>query len=204
MKSIKVGLDGLSALDKVAKALYIEGKMGPNPAFPTPQPPIADITAARQTLELRIAEALNGGKDATFKKHQAEDVLDELIVQEAGYVLSIAGGDEALILSAGFEVRKQASPVGALKAPANLRADLTDQQGQIKAVWDRVNGSHEYEVQRCDADPSTGEWKLLGLTTRSRYLDEGLESGSVHWYRVRAHGTAGDSPFSDPAKAMAR
>lgn len=204
MKSIKVGLDGLSALDKVAKALYIEGKMGANPAFPTPQPPIADITTARQLLEQRIAEALNGGKDATFKKHQAEEALDELLVQEAGYVVSIAGGDEALILSAGFEVRKPASPIGELKAPTNLRADLTDQQGEIKVMWDRVTGSHENEVQRCDTDPSTGEWKLLGMTTRSTYYDNGLESGSVHWYRVRARGTAGDSPFSDPARAMAR
>lgn len=65
MKSIKVGLDGLSALDKVAKALYIEGKMGANPAFPMPQPPIADITTARTDLEKAIADALNGGKDAT-------------------------------------------------------------------------------------------------------------------------------------------
>lgn len=204
MKSIKIGLDGLSALDKVAKALYIEGKLTGNADFPTPQPPVADITAARTALENAIADALNGGKDATFKKNQAEEALDELIVQEAGYVLSIAGGDEALILSAGFEVRKPASPIGALKAPTNLRADLTDMQGQIKVMWDRVVGSHENEVQRCDTDPSTGEWKLLGMTTRSTYYDNGLESGSVHWYRVRARGTVGDSPFSDPTRAMAR
>ena len=204
MKTIKIGLAGLSALDKVAKALYIEGKLTGNASFPAPQPPVADITAARTALEQAIADALNGGKDATFRKNEAELALDELIVQEAGHVVSIAGGDEAMILSAGFEVRRPASPIGDLGAPANLRADLTEMPGEIKADWDPVYGAHEYEVQRCDTDPGTGDWQLLGMTTRSRYLDEGLASGSVHWYRVRARGTAGDSPFSDPARAMAR
>jgi len=205
MKSIKVGMSGLSALDKVAKALYIEGKLAGNPNFTTPQPPVAEITAAREALELAIAAALNGGKDATFAKNTAELALDELIVQEAGYVVSIAGGDEAKILSAGFEVRRNASPIGPLPKVANLEADLTDLVGEILADWDVTVGAHEYEVQRNSGDPLVeGDWHVVGFTTKSKYLDTGLVSGSSHWYRVRARGTAGDGPFSDPARGMAR
>lgn len=205
MKAIKVGLDGLSALDKVAKTLFIEGKLAGNLAFPTPQPTIAALKTAREKLESAIAAALNGGKDATFAKNTAEDELDELIVQEAGYVVSIAGGDEALILSAGFEVRKPGTPIGPLPKPPNMRADLTDQVGEILADWDPVHGVHEYEVQRNSGDPAVeGDWRVVGFTTKSKFLDTGLASGSVHWYRVRARGTAGESPMSDPARAMAR
>lgn len=205
MKTIKVGLDGLSALEKVAKALYIEGKLTGNASFPTPQPTVAALTAARTKLENAIAAALNGGKDATFAKNTAEDELDELIVQEAGYVVSVAGGDEALILSAGYEVRKPGSPIGPLPQVANLRADLTDQPGEILLDWDPQYGAHEFEAQRNDGDPADElGWKVVAFTTKSKHLDKGLASGSTHWYRVRARGTAGDSPFSDPARAMAR
>lgn len=205
MKTIKVGLDGLSALEKVAKALYIEGKLTANPDFTTPTPPVAAITTARLKLEAAIAATLNGGKDATFAKNEAEAELDELIVQEAGYVVSVAGGNEALILSAGFEVRKPGTPIGPLPQVANLRADLTDQLGEILADWDPLHGAHEFEVQRNSGDPADElGWKVVAFTTKSKYLDKGLASGSMHWYRVRARGTAGDSPFSDPARAMAR
>ena len=205
MKSIKVGLDGLTALDKVAKALFIEGKLTGNPNFTTPQPPVADITTARETLEMAIAAALNGGRDATFAKNTAEAELDELLVQEAGYVVSIAGGDEAMILSAGFDVRKPARPIGPLPKVANLHADLTDQIAEILADWDVTRGAHEYEVQRNSGDPAVeAGWQMIAFTTRSKFLDTRLASGSTHWYRVRARGTAGDGPFSDPAQAMAR
>ncbi len=205
MKTIKVGLSGLSALDKVAKALFIETKLTGNAAFPGAAAFILLLTAARLKLEAAIAAALNGGKDATFAKNEAEAELDEVIVQTAGYVTSVAGGNEALILSAGFSVIHPGGPIGPLPKVANLRADLTDQLGEILADWDPMHGAHEFEVQRNSGDPAVeAGWSVVAFTTKSKYLDKGLASGSTHWYRVRARGTAGDSPFSDPAKAMAR
>ena len=131
--------------------------------------------------------------------------MDEAIVQTAGYVVSVAGGDETLILSAGFEVKKPGGHIGPLPKVANLHADLTDKPGEILADWDTMHGAHEFEVQRNDGDPAVeADWNVVGFTTKSKFLDQGLTSGSVHWYRVRARGTAGDSPFSDPARAMAR
>lgn len=205
MKTIKIGLDGLSALDKVAKALFIETKLNGNASFPGAAAFVLLLTTARQKLEAAIAAALNGGKDATFAKNQAEDDLDEVVVQTAGYVMSVAGGDEALILSAGYEVKKPGGAIGPLPKVANLRADLTDKLGQILADWDPMHGAHEFEVHRNDGDPTVeADWKVVAFTTKSKYPDTGLVSGSTHWYRVRARGTAGDSPFSDPARAMAR
>ena len=205
MKTLVVGLDGLSALEKVAKALYIETKLTGNADMPMPSPTIAVITAARLTLENSIAAALDGGKAATFAKNQAEEAMDIIITQVAGYVQSQAGADEAKILGAGFDVRGKGEPIGPLPAPPNLRADLTDQVGQIKLDWDVVYGAREYDVERNDTDPMVEtNWKNLDTVTPSKYLDEGLASGSTHWYRVRARGTAGPSPWSDPARAMAR
>lgn len=198
-------MDGLSALEKVAKALFIETKLTGNAAFPGAAPFLVLLTAARLQLEAAIAATIDGGKAATFAKNEAEAELDEIITQIAGYVVSVAGHDEALILSAGFEVRKPPTPIGNLPAPANLRADLTDMVGEILADWDPVRGSHEFEVERNSSDPADpAGWRVIGFTTQSKFLDKGLVSGSVHWYRVKARGTAGDGPFSDPARGMAR
>ena len=203
--TIIVGMDGLTPLQKVARALYIETKLTGNAPFAGISPTVAQLTAARVKLETAIAVALDGGKTATFLKRQAEEELDLLVTQIAGAVQAIAGNDEALILSAGFEVRHRGKPIGPVPAPANLRADLTDVVGQIKVDWDVVYGAHEYELQRNDRDPmDPSAWEPLDTVTPSKYLDEGLASGSTHWYRVRARGTAGASEWSDPAKAMAR
>ena len=205
MATIKIGLVGLSALEKVAKALFIDTKLAGNITFPGAAALLVLLTAARVKLEATIAAALDGGKAATFAKNEAEAEVDELITQIAGYVVSVAGHDEALILSAGFDVRKPSSSIGDLFAPGNLRADLTSKTGEIRSDWDVVYGAHEYEVQRNDGDPVVeADWRPLGMTTQSKYLDKGLTSGSTHWYRVRARGTAGDSPWSDPTQAMAR
>ncbi|MBP6390569.1 MAG: hypothetical protein KA175_01285 [Flavobacteriales bacterium] len=205
MTSIKIGLDGLTALDKVAKAVFIGGKMTGNATFPTPVPTLAALDTARENLELAIAAALDGGKSVTFAKNEAEADLDEVITQLAGYVVSIAGADEVKIRSAGFDVRRRGSPIGELLAPGNLRADLTEFQGQIATDWDPVYGARLYEVYRNDSDPAVeAEWKLVAMTTKSKHLEQGLASGSTHWFRIKALGTAGESPLSDPAQAMAR
>lgn len=204
MKTIRVGLDGLSAIDKVAKALFIHGKMTGNASFPTPVPTLVVLDAARVALESAVAETLNGGKAATFAKNQAEDELDELITQLAGYVISVAGSDEAMILSSGFELRKRGSPIGDLPAPEKLRARFTDQHGQIKLDWSRVQGASLYQVYQNDTDPTKEElWKLLTMTTRSRHMVDGLTTGQYYWFRVNAVGTAGESPMSDPATSLA-
>ncbi len=205
MKMIKVGLDGLSALEKVAKALFIETKLTGNPHFPAAAPFIAMLTTARLALESAIAAALHGGTDNTFAKNEAEAALDEAIVQTAGHVQSVAGGNEAMILSAGFDVRKPSAPMGPLPKVGNLRADLTDKIGEILADWDSERGAREYELQRNSGDPvDDAAWKTIAFTTRSKHTDSGLPTGTKHWYRVRLMGTGGIGPWSDPAQAMCR
>jgi hypothetical protein len=205
MKAIKVGLDGLSPLDKVAKSMFIETKMAGNLAFPTPVPALTVLTAAREALEESIANTLNGGKAATFARNEAEEALDEVITQLAGYVVSTVGSNEALIRSSGFDVRQRGLPIGSLPAPANLRADLTEFQGQIKLAWDRERGAVLNEVYQSDGDPNDETtWKMVAMTTRSRFIVEHLTSGKTYWFRVRAQGTAGESPISGPARSMAR
>ena len=204
MKTIKVGLDGLTPIEKVAKSLYIETKMTGNPDFTTPVPSLAAVKNARLTLEQAVADTLNGGKAATFAKDQAEDVLDELLTQLAGYVVSVAGGDEAKIRGSGYDLRKRGEPIGDLPAPPNLKATFSEVPGRIDLAWGGVHGAHLYQVFMNTTDPDDeAAWKLITMTTRSRHVVLGLTTGKFYWFRVNAVGTAGESPMSDPAKSLA-
>lgn len=204
MKTIKLGLDGLTAIEKVAKSLFIETKMAAAVAtFPTPNPTLLVVKAAREDLEAAVAETLNGGKAATFAKNQAEEVLTELLTQLAGYVQSVAGADEAKILSSGYELRRRGDPIGDLPAPKNLVARFTDFPGRIELDWDPLHGSRLFNVFRNDEDPDEPtKWLLISKTTASKFTVDGLTTGQYYWFRVNAEGTAGESPMSDPAKSL--
>lgn len=198
------GVRKLTASQLVAKALFVETKMAGNLNFPTPTPTIASITAARGDLEAAIVAAMDGGKTAHLDKRMKEAALILLLTELAGYVTSVSGGDEAKIISSGFDVRKVPEPIGPLEAPGNLRADLTEFPGQASLRWDPVYGGYSYIVYRKPDGADESEWTAIATVPRASYLDEGLSSGKVYWFKVIAIGAAGPSPASDPARTMVR
>lgn len=196
------GVSRLTANALVAKALFVETKMTGNANFTTPVPAIATITAARGALETAIVAAMDGGKTAHLDKRMKEAALVLLLIEEAAYVTSVSGGDEAKIISSGFDVRKTAEPIGILDAPANLRATMTEFPGQAKLRWNFVYGAYTYLVYRKPDGAPESDWTLVGVVTHANYLDEDLKTGSFYWFKVVAVGAAGPSPASDPAKTL--
>lgn len=203
MKQAKVGLTTLSPTDKVAKSLLVETKMTGNANFTTPIPAVAELKAGREALETAISEAAGGDHAKIFARNVAEADLDDLLVRMALYVTNTANGDEGIILSSGYEVRKSAEPIGPLPAPQDLEARTGPFEGEVELHWKRVYGSHEYHVYVNTEDPSDpNKWTLIGVCTRARFTATGLPPAKYAWFRVTATGTAGTSPVSDPAKGF--
>jgi hypothetical protein len=48
-----------------------------------------------------------------------------------------------------------------------------------------------------------GGWTEAAMPSACKAVARGLESGKKYWFRVAAIGTAGQSPWSDPALCMA-
>lgn len=53
------------------------------------------------------------------------------------------------------------------------------------------------------ASTSEGPWAQVNIITRVSYAFTGLTPGQKYWVRVRALGTLGFGPWSDPACRMA-
>ncbi len=82
-----------------------------------------------------------------------------------------------------------------LAAPQAVSASQGEFAGQVHLTWAQVTGAEEYEVHRADAED--GDYELLAETDGTTYLDTGIPSGTVYWYRVRACRAGECSPFSE-------
>ena len=189
--------------------LYTENvvtKMTGNPNFVTPNPPLATLTTGKNELSaavqnvMTLEQQLEAARGVVVAK---TTTLNGLLAQEGTYVENIAAGDAVKILSAGMEVRDEASPPAQLAAPQRFLAFAGDNEGDIDLDWDSVKKSKSYELQR-SGDPITAtSWIAAGTVTKSKATISGLTSGSKNWFRVRAIGAAGPSPWSDPATKVA-
>lgn len=205
MKStIKLGLSRIKPTDLVAKCSHIENKMTGNPLFADPMPALADITAAREELSIRINAAKMGDRGQIARRKEQEEVVKNLLRKLAGYVKAVANA-EADVLSAGFQVARAPEPLREMTRPQGLDAMRADTSGMVKLSWTPVRGSLHYLVETTQQDPSReeAEWKILAYTSKSKTEVDSLTPGTYYWFRVRALGSTGQSPYSDPAMVMA-
>jgi hypothetical protein len=123
----------------------------------------------------------------------------------AAYVCFVAKGDGEIIFSSGFKTRKRSEPAGPLTQPESLKAVRSDINGEINLDWKTVANSRTYQVEMTTNDPAlvTASWNQIGLTSRSRYMADNLERGTMYWFRVRAVGSTSKSAYSDVALVMA-
>lgn len=199
--NVKQGLTALPATGMVAKSRNHVTMMTGNPRYTGTAALLTAITAATDALETAIEVALGGGTIAFENKRMAYANVLGLLRELAWLVQDQAKGDKNAILSSGFGVRKKATPVGELPAPLSLNVRLTGVAGRVSLTWESVYGADLYHVYR-SADGVKG-WELCGVSTKGRRNIDGLISGQQYFFAVTAIGTAGESTFSDVAKAFA-
>jgi predicted phage tail protein len=203
MPKAKLNLRGLSLPAKIAKARQVVASTTGNANFPNPHPPLADITAAINATESKAAErdaTIQLGKTQTTEVGALEDRLDLLMNQFASYVDSVSAGDEAKIQSAGLDTRAAATTTTQPPPqPAALDVTVGDRDGELDASWDTVAGAKSYVIETSEDPPTPTSWKHAGVSTKSKFTIEGLQSGKRYWIRVSAVNTVGPSGWSDPA-----
>jgi hypothetical protein len=195
----------LPPLALAARSLVIEQGVGSNLAFSSLAAAILVLTAKRVALEQAISEAADGGRTAIARRRAAQRELYDELNRLADSVSSIAGKDDVLIISVGFFVRSTGNSLMEIPRPLKLRAQLRDHLGEVLLDWATTPGASLYVIQHNGVSPDdAGAWKEVGETTRIRHIVKGLASAKEHWFRVRATGTKGTSPWSDVAHTLVR
>lgn len=86
--------------------------------------------------------------------------------------------------------------------PANLRIAL-ESYNRVELQWsDRSAVEDGYTIERRDDSAGTG-FEVVGSveTSRTQYIDRGLDSENAYSYRVRAYNESGPSEYSDDIQA---
>jgi len=202
MAQIKLNLSRLSVRDKVTLGRGIISSITGNPHFTTPQPALTAITTAIDDLEHAENDAQaarQDGKTKTTIRNGKEDNIDRLISQLVGYVTMTSGGDEAIIQSAGMNIRSVPGASTIPSRPEALSATAGDHDGTMDLSWDPVVEAASYLIESSVDPPTATSWQHLGVSTKSSFTVEGLTSGSRIWFHVAAVNANGQSPWSDPA-----
>ena len=135
-------------------------------------------------------------------KNDARASVVAFLDGRASYVDDASGGDATKILSAGFDVRATAAPIGPMPAPLHLMSTMGDMTGEIDLQWDPIKGAKTYIVE-CRLHSPVGTWAQAKISTSSRTSVLGLVPGQEYAFRVQALGAAGPGPWSDESVKMA-
>lgn len=171
----------------------IIGKVTNNPLFPEPVPTMAILQAANNAYYKALDRVKDGSKEDTVVKNNLREELESLLRQLALYVQMTSKGDEAAILSAGFEVHKRREAGGQLDKPVNVQVKPASNHGSMQISCNVVKRAVSYLFEYREL-PANGEnsWEQV-ISTRHKIQVDGLASGKQYAFRV-----AGISP--DPSR----
>ena len=207
MAEIKQNLSRLNAAEVIALADNQAQLMAPaSPATP-PIPNMAAIIAEMVTLHDAAkakSDAYEQAKAALAALKTARDEGVDALRNKMGDVAvkarSESGGEAGPLQAAGYQLASgTSSPTGPLTQPQNLAVTAGDMDGTVDASCDPVVNAKTYDWQTTTADAVNGPYITAAQTTGSSTILQGLTSGQRVWVRVRAVGTKGVGPWSDPA-----
>ncbi len=202
MARIRLNLKNLSVNDKIAKGRQIVSAMTNNGSFPSPNPPLPEVTAVLDELTQAFALVQSAKSEIATRvvsQDNAEAKVDQVLTQLANYVESIAGRDDTLITSAGMETKAARSAPSAPAVPQAVGANASDHEGEIELFWKSVPNARSYTIE-ASLDPATAtSWTHVGIATSAGKVIGNLTSGKRYWFRVAAVSAGGQSGWSEHA-----
>jgi hypothetical protein len=200
-KQIALRLWTLSVPEKIVKARFIVVSMDGNPNFPSPNPPLAEITANVDKLEEAFLIVTGGRRGGASVVKDKELVLDVSLKFLAAYVEVIANSNletaESMILSAGMSIKIQGIP-----RPKNFDVSITERPGEVKLIT-RYTPNAVYTWQYTATPSKEESWEEIGRTTKATIIKSDLQSGTRYHFRVGRVDRQGIHPWSNVLNIIA-
>lgn len=209
MSKVKLELQSKTDPELRALATKHEAAMLANPNFLTPTPDAMNFGATAGNFASKL-DAISAMQTALKKLYAEKDMLrpelEGSLSIRGSYVDTASGGDEAKILSSGFDVQSAATPTTSMPAPERAVATIGDDAGEVDLGCDAVPKAKSYicEYREQSETAAPGPWTVGKVFSRSSGTISGLVSGRKYAFRMRALGPNDlESPWSDEAVCMA-
>jgi len=179
------------------KTSTIATSLAGNPNFESLKDKAAEIKTQGDTYRGWLDRMPEGSKQVTLAKNESRKLLEDTLNDTGIKIQDLSGGDEKLILSTGFDVRRKPAPVGLLERPVNVTAKAGPRRGSLEISWDVVPNAYMYEIEYADA-PSTEDSKWIHTSnTKRKIVIDGLTRGKAYVIRVAAAGSDPGRVWSD-------
>lgn len=177
-------------------AIHVIDCMTDNPNYPDSLPLLTDVSTARTKFEKSAADALNGGHLDIVKKNGYRKTLEEKLKILQLHVQMNCKNDLSILLSSGFDSKRESSPIGILPKPSNVKVVPGPFSGSIKLSLDPIDGAHTY-VYKITEMPVTEQsnWEIY-LGKKSKIIKD-LVPGKQYAFQVAGKGSADDEVYSD-------
>ncbi|HRP00129.1 MAG TPA: fibronectin type III domain-containing protein [Flavobacteriales bacterium] len=193
----------LTMAEMPLKARVILRAMTHNPHFPDAGPLLALLEERRAAMEAANVACLNGGALNTAIRKRCRQELEQVLDQLVGYVKMKSGGDVAIALSSGFQLRKPPVKLPPLEKPQNLRWVRSMTSGRVELRWDPMRGARNYMVyMNPDGEGNPDAWRMVGMSSRAKLVLHQLEPGQRCWFKLVGVSASGVSNFSQVVCAL--
>jgi hypothetical protein len=179
------------------KASHVIKQMTGNQNFPNPAPTIDEINTANNNYITSLNKVVNGSKEDTVIKNNLRRALELLLKLLTDYVQTTSGGDEAIILSSGFDVSKKHALVGPLAKATGLTINLGNNKGSVMVECQVVSQANFYEFEYTEVPSNLNSIWLKKTSTKHKLLIDGLTSGKQYAFRVAGAGSDPSRSWSD-------
>jgi len=186
----------LTRSDKVSKGRQVSAEMQANSKFGDPDVAYVQLDAATDHLEQTMVAAASGGKEDTALMYQAEEEWNKTMRLMSRYVERVADGDGAVMLSAGFDLAKQPSPI----QRAEFSVEHNGKSGSVILRRRAVEGAKSYlwQMSSSPLHETDNDWKQVKASTQASVEISGLTPLTKYWFRGSVVTKEGTSDFCAP------
>jgi hypothetical protein len=167
-------------------ATQIREKMTNNPHFPAPNPDLDKMTEAHTAYLISLSKIKNGSKVDTIMKEKLRKALEVPLKRLAAYVQTTSGGDEAIIVSSGFDIKKTPSTINPLAKPTGVKVTMGVEKGNVVVSYDRINRARTYIVHYTTFPVAPNCMWMYETGTKRKILIKKLTSGSKMVFCIAA------------------
>ncbi|MEX8520307.1 MAG: fibronectin type III domain-containing protein [Leptothrix sp. (in: b-proteobacteria)] len=207
-----VGLKTLSDANLIIRAERVHVCVTGNKCLPLPWPdgvPVPDelgTALGNFKTDFYASQTRDTNKIAARKKSRA--ILEDILTGIATYFEFAAHGNQDILASSGFELRRDGGPSSTantvLPAPVDFRVAHGDSSGSVDLHVAKEAGAVSYGIQYTEGDPNVeANWQHAPTSATSMHMKvAGLTPGHIYWFRACGINSAGYGHWTDPISLM--
>jgi hypothetical protein len=167
-----------------------------NPNFPTTLPPLPGFITIKENYTECLSKAANGGKNEIALKNQARAILVAAMRQLATDIEAQANGDNAKLVSSGFEPASSGEHVLPIGIPTDFVISDGLNPGEIKLSVRRVTNAVTYVHEYTIGEVTENSVWIQSIGTSREHVFTGIKSGVKVSARVKVIGRKGQEVCS--------